>query len=220
MPAGKLHAGQQRLKEALGYEASDVIERLVIDPEFTLSLARLMARGEVPPPTNWGEEDGIIYFTVESKALGGLDWITRLKKAGIESNASTKEVLQSPQFIPGLGTYKIAVIPSTLLGRTPISIATVLEYAAKRGLKRRPPVDVGCLIREQFLDVEIREMGLASIITMHEGVKDDDEYYHLLSADVGKSDSGGPYLGTHECGTHTWSIIGRPGPIGFAFLEL
>lgn len=220
IPAGELHAAEQRLRVALGYEASDIVGRINQDSAFTLSLSRLMARGEVPPPSNWTEKDGIIYFTVESTGRNGHDWSVRLHQVGFEKSADAEETLRSPDFKPGLGTYKIAVMRSPTPSHRALSMGDMLKHAEKKGLTKKPPVDVGCLIREKFLDIELREMGLGSIMVMHEGIRNDDGYGVLLTVDAGRSKAGGPFLGGYELVPQPWSPIAHTAtPIGFAFLD-
>lgn len=219
IPSGALHAAESRLRVALGYEASGVVDRVNQDPAFTLQLARLMARGKVPPPTNWTEKDGIIYFTVESTGRIGPGWSALLQNAGYEKSRDAEYLLRSPDFKPGNGVYKIAVMRSPTPLHRALSMGDVLKHAEKKGLTKKPPVDAACLIREKFLDIELREMGLASIMVMHEEIRNDDAYGVLLTVDVGRSEVEGPYFGSYELVPHTWSPITHPGPIGFAFLD-
>lgn len=220
IPAGALNAAELRLRVALGYEASDVVDRINKDPAFTLSLSRLMARGEVPPPTNWIKKDGIIHFTVESTGRNGHDWSVRLHQAGFEKSGNAEETLRSTKFTPSIGVYKIAVMPIPVSLHRAFSMGEILNHTEKKGLTKRPPADVACLIREQFLDIELREMGLGSIMVMHEGICNSAGDDVLLAVEVGRGNEERPRLGDYELVPDTQIFFSRPAtPIGFAFLD-
>ena len=132
----------------------------------------------------WFEKDGIIYFTLISNGMTGEEWIIYLEVKGFLVSDEAKSVLRHENFKPTkAGTvHHIAVIKGDLF--FPDNSRTtndVRAYASKLKMTNLP-ADVACLIRDNFTDEEIKEMGLAWIITMHEPIPDCDDALSVLGA--------------------------------------
>ncbi|MFA5871740.1 MAG: hypothetical protein WC858_03365 [Parcubacteria group bacterium] len=118
----------------------------------------------------WKEREGIFYFSVASDRTSGRQWIKRLEKNGLKIYEKAKEILCSPGFKATGGIeYGIAVIKPSLIREYGCTIKDLLVEMNHRFLKR-PGVEIACLIREYLSDKEIGEMGLDSIVTLHEPV--------------------------------------------------
>lgn len=125
---------------------------------------------------NWREQDGTIYFSVTSDGMTGPHWIRRLTNKGFwVDDEGAQGALCSKGFRPTVGVLtKIAVLSGTfkkdnLKMRDVYNMQDVYLEAKRRKLKK-PNAEVACLIREMFIDEEIKAMGLNSIITVHEPI--------------------------------------------------
>lgn len=124
--------------------------------------------------SRWIEKDGVIYGTVVlDKMTTGQEWIIRTIAAGNHIlGGGTDGMLRSEHFqMSPIGVYKIVILTSPYVGNDCREFYTtkVLATAKDLGLIR-PNADIGCLIREQFSDEEIRGLGLVDIMVMHEPI--------------------------------------------------
>ena len=134
------------------------------------------------PTRSWREEDGVIYFTVESDGTTGEDWITRLEGNGFCVGAYTKQVLRSPDFRPTNGmTTEVAVLKGMLFEDNNRITKEIRAEADKRKLSKSN-AELACLTREKFTDEQIEAMGLIWIVAMHEPINDSGGDPRLLSA--------------------------------------
>ena len=141
----------------------------------------------------WTEKNYIISFFVISYGLTGEEWIARLESKGFCVGDYAKRVLRSKSFKPTSGViYKIAVLKGELFNDNE-RITKNIRKKAEDYKFSTPNAEVACLIREKFTDKELEAMGLHSIITMHEPIKDSDDNPKLLGACCGYYD---PWLGT------------------------
>ena len=63
----------------------------------------------------WREENGVIRFEVTSDGTSGEDWIARLESKNLRVGDYTKQLLNSPDFIPTMGiTTEVAVLKGML----------------------------------------------------------------------------------------------------------
>lgn len=135
------------------------------------------------PTRSWREEDGVIYFSVESDGTTGEDWITRLESKGFRVGDYAKQVLRSPDFKPTSGvTTEVAVLKGMLWQDSNRITSQIRAEADKRKLSKLN-AELACLIRLKFTDKEIEAMGLWYIVAMHEPIKDSDGAPLLLRAD-------------------------------------
>jgi hypothetical protein len=134
---------------------------------------RAFLRGElivIQPTRSWREEDGVIYFSVESDGTTGEDWIKRLEEKGYHVNGYAKKVLRSPDFKPTNGvTTEVAVLKGTLFEGNDRKTEKIYAEGALRKLSK-PNAEMVCLIREKFTSKELKAMGLAHIIVMYEPI--------------------------------------------------
>lgn len=144
---------------------------------------------DYPIPSSWREENGIIYFSVESDGTKGETWIRRLEGNGFRVGKLAQQMLRSPDFKPTYGiTTEVAVLRGAFFEDSDRNTANIRAEAALRKLEK-PNAEVACLIRDKFMDdTEIKAMGLLWIVTMHEPIKDCDGDSHLL--DVRQNDDG------------------------------
>lgn len=144
------------------------------------------------PTRSWREEDGVIYFSVESDGTTGEDWIKRLEGNGFRVGDYAKQVLRSPDFTPTNGvTTEVAVLKGMLFEDNDRTTKKIRAEADKRKLGK-PNAELACLIRLKFTDEEIEAMGLWYIVAMHEPINDSGGDPDLLSAD---RDDDGRWLG-------------------------
>lgn len=135
------------------------------------------------PTYNWREKDGIIYLSVTSDGTTGREWVKRLESKGYRMNDYTVDVLCSLDFKPTSGvTTEIAILKSFLFEESECNALNIRKKATELKLKT-PSAEVACLIRECITDKEIKEMGLWSIVAMHEPINDRDHDPSLLGAD-------------------------------------
>ena len=163
------------------------------------SLKKNLTSCLLPPvlTRNWREEDGVIYFSVESDGTTGENWIIRLESKGFRVGDYAKQVLRSPSFKPTEGIVtEVAVLKSMLFEDQSRITSKIRAEADKRKLGKPEP-ELACLIREKFTDKEIEAMGLWYIVAMHEPINDSDGDPHLLSA---RRSGGGRGLGAPHDG--------------------
>ena len=155
------------------------------------------------PTRSWREEDGVIYFSVESDGTTGEDWIKRLEGNGFRVGGYAKQPLRTPSFKPTSGmTTEVAVLKGMLFEDQSRITKKIRAEADKRKLGK-PNAELACLIREKFTDKEIESMGLWNIVAMHEPINDSDGDPSLLNAN---RYDGGRWLDAYCDGPdHRWS---------------
>jgi len=179
---------------------SCVIKNLVAIPEDIMdgwvqnpkALQKALTDALCPPvqePTRrWREQNGVIYFSVTSNGMTGPQWIEYFKKKGISLTKWAKDVLLSSDFKPTNGvTIEVAVLKGILFTDKNRVTSKIRADADKRKLVK-PNAELGCLIRDMFIDAEIEDMGLIWIVAFHEPIKDSDGYPRLLG--VSRDDGG------------------------------
>jgi len=148
-------------------------------------------RGELivsEPAKRWREENGVIYFSVNSDGATGEEWIARLGSEGFKVGDYAKSVLRSNSFKPISGvTSEIAVLKGEIFSGNGTKTKKIRKEAKNRKFTT-PNAEVACLIREKFSDKELEAMGLYWIVVMHEPIKDSDGESRLLC--VGRSGVG------------------------------
>ncbi len=150
-----------------------------------------LLRGEVTvsePARRWREENGVIRFSVVTNGKTGEEWIEHLEGKKYDIGQYAKSVLRSKDFqpmAPGV-TIEVAVLKGELFADNDRTTANIRAEAERRKLGK-PNAELSCLIRDQFTNKEIAEMGLWAIIAMHDPIKDSDGVLVLLGADRGVS---------------------------------
>jgi len=160
----------------------------------------------------WEERDGIIYLPpMVSDGTTGEQWIKRLARKGRRVSDYAQSVLRSPDFQSTSGvTYHIAVMKGEIFTDDDRTVANIRAEANQRQFGT-PNTEVACLIRENFSDDDLKDMGLWWIVTMHEPINDSDGGPKLLN--VGRG-GGGRWLGAY--GGEPGNRFFREG--GFAFV--
>lgn len=177
--------------------------------------AEMFLRGELvvtEPVRRWTEKDGVITFTLSATdGTTGEGWITRTEKKGNRVGNYAKQLLRSPDFKPTTGvTYTVTVLKGGLFSDENRITRNIRAEAKKRKLQT-PNAEVACLIRENFSDKELEQMGLVWLAVMHEPIKDSGGVLGLLGGDRGGD---GRWLGSCCYGPGDgWSR-----DVGFAFL--
>ncbi len=157
-------------------------------------------RGElelVRAKPKWTERDGVIYFTLVSNGLTGLEWIVHLEGKGYQLTKWAKDLLNSGDFMPTpKGTvHEMGAIRATQF-KDDEGITWKIRAKAKKLKMFKAHPETACLIRVLFTDKELEEMGLWYIMSMHEPILDSDRDPGLLSS---SRHDGGLYLDAY-CG--------------------
>ncbi|NTW30919.1 MAG: hypothetical protein HGA33_06560 [Candidatus Moranbacteria bacterium] len=134
----------------------------------------MFLRGEleaVRSGRSWQEKNGIIRFGLVSDNTSGLEWNDRLESQGIRVSGWARGALRSNNFIPTCGVYEVVVFRE-VWWRYPRTIEKIIRTAQKKGFVRLT-LETACLMRERFLNEELRKMGFRQIIFMHDPIDDD-----------------------------------------------
>lgn len=167
---GKLNALVKNIMKQTGTTNPDEAVRLVNSGEWIV----------IKQMRKWYGQDGIIYLSVTSDGTTGPQWIERLEDKHFRVSDYAKQVLRSSDFKPTSGTTtKMAILKGTRFKENDRIKKTIYAEAQMRKL-RKPNAEVACLIRDNFSDDEIEEMGLECIVTMHEPIEDFDNDPSLL----------------------------------------
>ena len=189
--------------------------------------------GTSKKPLRWKICDNVIYFTVVSNGMTGLEWDRVFKEPNdwpenyrnpkiIKSHAG-RMVLRSKKFRPSKkGTrYRVAVLTYNLFNKERRRDKDILAAARHRGF-RRPRAELGCLIRVRVSDETLRAMGLRWIVVMHKPVRSypGSHVAEGCSARLGASrgDGGKNDFGNHLRGYESKSPGGWGDGSGYAFI--
>jgi len=150
-------------------------------------------RGQEMVSEKNGARGSLVYFTVTTDGTTGPRWVERLAHGGARVDAGAKRALCSNEFRPTTGvTTEIVVLKGNLFKDEHRGIRYICGEAASGSL-RRPNAEIACLIREAFSDQDLADMGLFSIVVMHEPIYDPTRRPRLLGA---SRDDGGHLLCT------------------------
>jgi len=147
-------------------------------------------RGELivtEPVRRWREENGVIYFTLISNGFTGEQWIAHLEAQGYGVSKCAKDLLLSSEFKPTNGVaFNIAVLKGEVFANSARTTKNIRKQAPKllKQAVNKPNPEVACLIRCNFSDQEIHEMGFTWIIPMSDPIKDSDGVLSLLSVNA------------------------------------
>src|SRR3989338_6302643 len=90
---------------------------------YDMALRFLRDELSVSEPTrSWREEDGVIYFSVESDGTTGEDWIKRLEGNGFRVGGYAKQPLRTPSFKPTSGMTTEVPVLKGMLFKTATSV--------------------------------------------------------------------------------------------------
>jgi hypothetical protein len=137
-------------------------------------------REKVMKNGKWTEKDGIIRFTVTSDGTTGKEWITRLERRKFNVGYSAKSLLCSSDFRPTeYVTTEVAILKWELFTDNDRTNHNIRAIADKRYHLGTPRPEIACLIREKFLDEELKKMGFWCILVMHDPITVGDASYLL-----------------------------------------
>ncbi|MEX1027428.1 MAG: hypothetical protein WD049_05395 [Candidatus Paceibacterota bacterium] len=157
----------------------------------------------------WREVNGVIYFTVTSDGTTGPEWVKRLESRGCSLSPQAKNALYSTNFQPTHGvTYEIAVIKGERYHDGDRNTRKIRD-SSLFGFSE-PNAEVSCLIWKMFIDEEIKEMGLESIVAMHEPILVSGGFLVLLT--VSRHGDGSWLIASPA---HSGKML--PESVGFAF---
>jgi hypothetical protein len=191
-----------------------MIERKISVGEFDPATVatKLQIILDQPNPPWIVDDEGNIHFILISNGLRPQQWEKHLERRGRRitdwanqmlaraNGASTKDVV-----------YHVVVRPGKLIVDSERVTNKLRAYAAAKNWLT-PHWEVACLIRDRFSDDQLRQMGLVSIITMHEPIRDESEVSFLLNANP--HDIGGWLDACYDGSSNKWGDKG-----GFAFIE-
>lgn len=128
----------------------------------------------------WQEQDGIISFKPNSDKRSGLELVSHLKQNDFLVSDFVAKNLEDIQElrIPA----EIVVLKGNLFTDYERTTKNICCYAQSCGLSRPSPEITG-LIREKFTDKDLQNMGLWSIVTMHEYI--DKSLFYAYRGDLG-----------------------------------
>ncbi len=140
---------------------------------------------------SWTEKDGVIYFTVVSNGRTGEQWINHFTDKKIKIDEYAKSVLLSDEFnknVTNNVTTEIAVLKALLWND--YNNRTVKNIRAKADEMKlsNPQAEVACLIRDAYLDEELKAIKPWWIVIMHEPIKDSDGCPYLFFVNLNDSD--------------------------------
>lgn len=134
----------------------------------------------------WQERDRIIRFSVTSNGMDSRDWIKHFETKGYCVCDSAGFLLGLPQFkfTSGVTTH-IEVLKGSVVQDNDRTVGNMRIYARRRKLVAPDP-EVSLLIRDQFTDDDIREMGLWMIVVMNDPFQACYNGFDLLTVDSGR----------------------------------
>lgn len=168
-----------------------------------LCALKRMLRKESP----WGPQ----IFKVTTAGRTGGDSITALEEQRFCISNYAKELLLSKEFVATNGkTFKLAFIMGDEFEDNERTNENIRAEATSRGYVN-PPVELAPIVRELFLDENLKSMGLLGLVIMHKPITDSGGDLGLL----------GPRC--HNDGRWFETFDGRPGyrwgrDYGFLFL--
>lgn len=161
------------------------------------------------------DEDGVIHISVTGLGLSGFEMKKHLVSEGHGISDWAEQLLDSPDYVPceKNKVYNLTILPGKLFSDAGRTMKNARVAGDRRGLihGKNLPTEIGALIRLNFTNDEIEQMGFKWLITIHESVED--------------SDGGPGLLSTGRDGGGSWLSAGWDGPesqwlreSGFVFL--
>jgi len=164
---GRLNALVKNAMKQTGESDPNEAVRLVNSGEWIFSR----------PVRRWTvDKDGVIRFSVTGLGLTGKQWIDERLEKGHKLSKRAEEVLLSPNFVScEVGkVYNIVVLPGVLFSDENRTTKNIRDEGDRRGLPhgKNLPTEIGCFVRENFTNDEIKQLDLSWLVTMHEPVED------------------------------------------------
>lgn len=187
--SGALNALVKNIMKQMGIADPHEAIRRVNSGEWVVFKSLPKWREENNSLPKWREENNIIRFRITSNGMTGEEWIGYFKENGYNVSDYAKSILLSSDFQPTNGiVYEMAVIKGDLFNDQDRTTNNIRAEAGKRKFEK-PNAETACLIRKDFSDNDLKDMGLYWIIAMHEPINDSVGDPSLLGAyrfDVGR----------------------------------
>jgi hypothetical protein len=204
IPAGQLHAAQQRLMAGLGEDASCFVDRINQDSSFVTHVKNAVSL--------WEERDGIIYCNVTSYGRTGVQWLESLHHKGFDLHNRTEKALRWGGFKFTSGViYHIGIVKGSGLSdeeRTSSWCEPGEKMATEKGMAEIENYEAVCLIQERLMMEPVEKTGLRWIYGHHFGLP--------LSAQVSREEDDPACLRDNPHDTGNDICVFRPS-CGFVF---
>ncbi|HAQ02247.1 TPA: hypothetical protein DCZ46_01345 [Candidatus Campbellbacteria bacterium] len=178
--AGRLNALVKNIMDQTGADDPNEAVRLINSGEWVVS--KSVRRWTVDP-------DGIIRFSVTGLGLTGPEMEKHLVSKGHENSDYAKQILNSQDYVPCEKgkVYNLVVLPGKLFSDGERTTENIRTDGDRRNMihGKDLPTEIGALIRLNFTNKEIEQMGLLWLVVMHEPVKDSDSGPLLFCAGRG-----------------------------------
>lgn len=172
---GKLNALVKNIMRQTGATDPNEAVRLINSGEWVVS--KPVRRWVVDP-------DGVIRFSVVGLGLSGPEMEKHLVSKGHENSDYAKHILNSPDYVPCEKgkVYNLVILPGKLFSDEERTTENIRDEGDRRNLiyGENLPTEIGALVRLNFTNKEIEQMGLAWLVAMHKPVKDSDGNPTLL----------------------------------------
>lgn len=171
-----------------------------------------MNNGKSHTGVEWTEENSVITFTLPATdGTTGEGWATRIEQKGIRmSNMGKYRILRNQDFKPTIGiAYTVVVIKAKRFLESYFynhEYGNVALWKVKSAIEHgwrvaKLPIEVACLMRENFTDDDLKAMSLQEIVCMHTAIIYDRNNKFLFR--LGKKHDGGQWLDErHDMGDY------------------
>jgi hypothetical protein len=175
---GQLDAALMKIGQDVGMDTAEGI-RAFLSGELRIS--RL--------PHGFREERDMIYFSASpTDGTTGLGWIERFRKQKFELDPYAKMILESQDFQPTSGIINEVVILKSSLFKDHERLTNRVRAEAEKRKLITPSIEIACLIREKFSNLEFEAIGLRWIAVMHKPVKNGRNAPFILGIDAKGND--------------------------------
>ncbi len=130
--------------------------------------------------------DGTIRMSFMTDDCVEKDWVTRLERRGVSPCDCTKKIFQSGDFIRTPHTTQEVVVLRASSYKQELTTKKVCSIGKKEGLSGPHP-DVACYVAERLRMMDLKAMGLDSIVFMHSPIIVDG---HAWLLEFGKREAG------------------------------
>lgn len=158
--------------------------------------------------------EGGVYYTAPlppSEGVTGPRWIERLDSKGFRVTPDGESFLRSNDFKPTVGVvHRLAILPARFFPEQRRRTRFIREEGQDRRWNELNPEAI-CILRENFSDDDLLEMGFQWIVGVHEPVRFNFDL-HLIGMErrgVGRwihAACARPLVGWREFGAFAWSL--------------
>jgi hypothetical protein len=178
-------------------------------PTITMIDGVATTESPIVAKAKWWEEDGVIRFSITTPGRTDQEWIDHFEAQGKKIWPVARQVLGKALVATNGVVREFAVMKGDSFTNRDRKTLNIRKLAGEKKWLT-PTVEDACLIRNNFSDKEIGEMGLWWILTMHEPVDADD---HSPFLGTGRDDGDSSLLASYGNPDYEW---GRG--LGFAFV--